>query len=45
MTNTAIWQRANGRFAMVAFWAIVGALYSFQILYITKYLFVNRHNP
>ncbi len=27
-TNIAIWNRANGRFAMVAF--------SFQILYITK---------
>ena len=24
-TNVAIWNRANGRFAMVAFWAIVGA--------------------
>tara|TARA_R100001594_G_scaffold122914_1_gene159201 strand:- start:34 stop:135 length:102 start_codon:yes stop_codon:yes gene_type:complete len=25
MENFAIWQRANGRFAMVAFWAIVSA--------------------
>ena len=23
MSNIAIWQRANGRFAMIAFWAIV----------------------
>ena len=30
MTNTAIWQRANGRFAMMAFWVIVGAYTHFK---------------
>ncbi len=25
MTNSAIFQRANGRFAMVAFWGLIGA--------------------
>jgi len=28
MTNLAVWQRANGRFAMVAFW-IMTASYIF----------------
>ena len=23
-TNSLIWQKANGRFAMLAFWAIIG---------------------
>ena len=30
MSNIAIWQRANGRFAMVAFWAVVGAYTPFK---------------
>jgi len=25
MEDLLIWQKANGRFAMVAFWAIIGA--------------------
>ncbi len=25
MSNTAIFMRAQGRFAMIAFWAVVGA--------------------
>jgi len=29
-SNVSIWQRANGRFAMVAFWAIVGAYTHFK---------------
>ena len=29
-TNIAIWNRANGRFAMMAFWAIVGAYTNFK---------------
>ena len=29
-TNIAIWNRANGRFAMMAFWAIVGAYTHFK---------------
>ena len=30
MTNTAIWQRANGRFAMVAFWVVVSSYTHFK---------------
>ena len=29
-TNIAIWNRANGRFAMMAFWAIMAAYTKFQ---------------
>jgi len=29
-TNVAIWNRANGRFAMIAFWAVVGVYTKFQ---------------
>ena len=29
-TNIAIWNRANGRFAMMAFWVIVAAYTKFQ---------------
>ena len=29
MSNIAIWHRANGRFAMIAFWAILGAYTKF----------------
>jgi len=33
MTNVAIWQRANGRFAMVAFWILVASyLFTGQIV-------------
>ena len=28
--NIAIWNRANGRFAMMAFWAIMAAYTKFQ---------------
>tara|TARA_R100000278_G_scaffold111897_1_gene89562 strand:+ start:420 stop:527 length:108 start_codon:yes stop_codon:yes gene_type:complete len=28
-TNIAIWNRANGRFAMIAFWAVVAAYTKF----------------
>ena len=30
MSNAAIWQRANGRFAMVAFWAVIGVYTHFK---------------
>jgi len=33
MSNIAIWQRANGRFAMLAFWVIAASyLFSGQIV-------------
>jgi hypothetical protein len=29
-TNSLIWQKANGRFAMLAFWAIIGVYTHFK---------------
>ena len=34
-TNSLIWQKANGRFAMMAFWAIIGVYTSVSYTHLT----------